>query len=156
MSFVNDMSPDASARSAASLAVDTGLDFVCYLKGELRARRPGDLSMPQFRFLSILAKEPDRGLGDIAEDLGVSPPALSKLVDGLVERCLVARAAAAEDRRRLSLAITPAGARLVAGFRSQLEEGLAHRLAALPAKAQAGLAVALRDLQSVLAPEVTA
>ncbi|HUR63709.1 MAG TPA: MarR family transcriptional regulator [Candidatus Thermoplasmatota archaeon] len=148
------MGPDTSR--AASLAVDTGLGFLCYLKAELRSRRPGDLSIPQFRFLSILAKETDRSLGDIAEDLGVSPPALSKLVDGLVERSLVARAADASDRRRLSLAITPAGQRLVAGFRAQLEEGLAQRLAALPARSQASLAAALADLQTVLAPEVPA
>ena len=142
--------------SAASLAVDASLGILCYIKGELRARRPGDLSMPQFRFLHILAKEPDRSLGDIADDLGVSPPALSKLVEGLVERGLVARAADTEDRRRLSLAITPAGAKLVAGFRSQLEEGLAQRLATLPARTQASLVAALQDLQAVLRPEVVA
>jgi DNA-binding MarR family transcriptional regulator len=152
--LVNEMAPDTP--SAASLAVDTGLGFLCYLKAELRSRRPGDLSIPQFRFLSILAKEPDRSLGDIAEELGVSPPSLSKLVDGLVERGLVARTSDAADRRRLSLAITPSGGKLVAGFRAQLEEGLAPRLAALPARTQATLAAALRDLQAVFAQEVAA
>ncbi|MCA1811897.1 MAG: MarR family transcriptional regulator [Halobacteriales archaeon] len=149
------MSADPS-HAAARLAVDTGLNFLCYLKAELRSRRPGDLSMPQFRFLNLLAKETDRGLGDIAEDLGVSPPALSKLVDGLVERGLVARSADASDRRRLSLATTPSGAKLVAGFRAQLEEGLAQRLAALPARSQASIVAALRDLQPILAAEVVA
>ncbi|MEA3203165.1 MAG: hypothetical protein QOI63_840, partial [Thermoplasmata archaeon] len=138
------------------LAVETGLGFLCYLKAQLRSHRPGDLSMPQFRFLSILAREPDRSLGDIAEELGVSPPALSKLVDGLVERGLVERGADAADRRRLSLAITSAGRKLVAGFRSQLEEGLAQRLATLPARTQSSIVAALRELQPLLVPEVLA
>ncbi|HUR61030.1 MAG TPA: MarR family transcriptional regulator [Candidatus Thermoplasmatota archaeon] len=140
----------------AAAAVDAGLAFFCYFRAELRTRKPGGLSMPQFRALSILAKEPDRSLGDIAEDLGVSPPALSKMADALVERGLLDRAADAVDRRRVTLALTPAGARLVAGFRRDLEEGLAARMAALPARSRTAIAMALQDLQAVLAPQVAA
>jgi DNA-binding MarR family transcriptional regulator len=144
-------------RQAAAVAVDAGLAFFCYFRSELRERRPAGLSMAQFRFLHILVKDPDRSLSDMADDLGVSPPALSKMVDGLVERGLVQRKGDASDRRRITLAPTAAGQRLVSGFRKDLEQRLAERLATLPAAEQAVLAHSLQSLQNALAsPQVIA
>ncbi|MHB8632955.1 MAG: MarR family winged helix-turn-helix transcriptional regulator [Thermoplasmatota archaeon] len=140
---------ESAARRAAALALDTGLQLLCFLRAEARLRKPGDLSMPQFRFLHMLRTKPEDSLSAIAEDLGVSPPALSRMVDGLVERGLVERTTASGDRRRVELALTPAGDALMREVRAGIVEGLAQRLAG-PEQNLKALVEAMGQLQASL------
>jgi DNA-binding MarR family transcriptional regulator len=48
-------------------------------------------------------------LGELAEAIGRSPSATSRLVDGLVQRRLVDRHEETEDRRQRTLRLTPRG-----------------------------------------------
>lgn len=64
--------------------------------------------MPQYRVLVHLA-EGHVSASALADWLSVSRPAVTTLVDGLVARGLVNRAAVAGDRRRVDHALTPAG-----------------------------------------------
>jgi DNA-binding MarR family transcriptional regulator len=70
-----------------------------------------DLSMKEYDVLYTLSKcpEPIR-LGELNRHVLLSQPALSRLVDRLVERELVSRAADRRDGRSVRLALTPAGA----------------------------------------------
>lgn len=67
-----------------------------------------DLSLPQYRVLGLLA-EGEEASSRLAERLAVRPHSITAVVDGLVARGLVARGADPADRRRLPLALTPAG-----------------------------------------------
>jgi DNA-binding MarR family transcriptional regulator len=69
-----------------------------------------DLSMKEYDVLYALSKcpEPIR-LGELNRHVLLSQPALSRLVDRLVERQLVSRAADPRDGRGVRLALTPAG-----------------------------------------------
>lgn len=73
-----------------------------------RALADADLTMPQYRVLVHLA-EGHVSASALADWLSVSRPAITTLVDGLVARGLVNRAAVAGDRRRVDHALTPAG-----------------------------------------------
>ncbi|HVW19116.1 MAG TPA: helix-turn-helix domain-containing protein, partial [Solirubrobacteraceae bacterium] len=68
----------------------------------------------------------------LARAAGVSAPAVSQLVAGLVERGLVERAASAGDRRRLALRLSRAGARALAGADAMLRTRLAGVIGELP------------------------
>jgi DNA-binding MarR family transcriptional regulator len=67
-----------------------------------------DMTLPQFRVLSLIASSPERA-GRIATMTGVSRPSLTGLLDGLVQRGWVRRVTVDGDRRGVSLEITDAG-----------------------------------------------
>src|SRR3954454_15203273 len=75
--------------------------------GELR------LGVTQLAALYVLADGGTTTVGELAEQLGRSPSATSRLVEGLVRRRLVERRAEPEDRRQRSLALTHRGQALL-------------------------------------------
>src|SRR5512136_939151 len=79
------------------------------IRAEMRRHRTADLSVPQFRTLAFIDRNVDASLSDVAEHIGLTLPSMSKIVDGLVTRKLVTRQTAAEDRRRMMLALTTRG-----------------------------------------------
>lgn len=56
-----------------------------------------------------VAAEEGRGVGDVAESIGRTRPAVSRAVDTLMERGLVCVEHATDDRRRVHLTLAPAG-----------------------------------------------
>jgi long-chain acyl-CoA synthetase len=93
--------PPGAARALARLArhVEHALD-------------PLGLSLPQYRVLSLLG-DGSTASSALAHRLAVSPPSVTAVVDGLVARALVERQADPEDRRRLTLLLTPGGVDLL-------------------------------------------
>jgi long-chain acyl-CoA synthetase len=71
-------------------------------------RAAGDLTLAQFRVLSLVAGGDERS-SLLAERLAVAKPTITAVVDGLVERGLVARDAIAGDRRSIRLTLTKQG-----------------------------------------------
>ena len=90
---------------------------------------PVGLSLQQYRALALLA-EGHAGATRLAERLTVSPPSVTAVIDGLVARELVTRAADPDDRRRLTLALTSAGRQLLleadAAVSARLDEVAGH------------------------------
>ena len=75
--------------------------------GELR------LGFTQLAALYVLADAGTTTIGDLADVLGRSPSATSRLVEGLVRRRLVERQAETEDRRQRSVRLTDRGRALL-------------------------------------------
>jgi DNA-binding MarR family transcriptional regulator len=96
-----------------------------FLRAQMRSRRGADLSVPQFRALAFVGRRPGSSLSDVAQHVGTSLPSMSKLVDGLVGRGLVERAAEADDRRRVAITLTQEGRKLVATVRGGTQDHLA-------------------------------
>ncbi|MBO0801803.1 MAG: MarR family transcriptional regulator [Nocardiopsaceae bacterium] len=71
----------------------------------------GDLSMREYDVLYTLSKCPAPiSLGELNKHVLLSQPAMSRMVDRLVERGLIAREPDRADRRSLRLALTGKGA----------------------------------------------
>jgi DNA-binding MarR family transcriptional regulator len=79
------------------------------MRMEIRHNRRNDLSVPQFRTLIFLNRNPGAQLSNLAEHLGLTPPSASKLIDGLVAKQLVERQLSLVDRRRVTLTLTQTG-----------------------------------------------
>lgn len=79
------------------------------MRAEMRRHRQAGLSVPQFRALAFTRRQPGASLNSLAEHLGLTPASTSKMVDGLVERGLLERKTSLEDRRRITLTLTPSG-----------------------------------------------
>src|SRR3954470_13762630 len=71
------------------------------------------LGFTQLAALYVLAEGSTTTIGELAEALGRSPSATSRLVDGLVRRRLVERREEPEDRRQRSISLTQRGQALL-------------------------------------------
>lgn len=71
-----------------------------------------ELTLPQYRVLVFLAVR-TRPATHVAALLGVTASTMTSVVDGLVARDLVSRSADPGDRRRVLLALTPEGTRIL-------------------------------------------
>ena len=72
-----------------------------------------DMTLPQFRVLSLIASSPERA-SLVAERAAVSRPSLTGILDGLEGRGWVQRVTVEGDRRGVSLEVTPEGAAALA------------------------------------------
>ena len=66
-----------------------------------------------FGILSVISANPGINQGNVGKALGIQRANMVTLVNELVDRGFVLRQVAAEDRRALSLTLTPAGAAIV-------------------------------------------
>ena len=66
-----------------------------------------DLSLAQFNLLMAVQTHGAITGGELAVQLGVSPPSVSVMVERLVERGLLVRERSREDRRKVVLRISP-------------------------------------------------
>jgi DNA-binding MarR family transcriptional regulator len=102
--------------SERSLAQD---DLVAAARGlataaRLLERALGDMTLPQFRVLGVVASSPERA-SRIAERAAVSRPSLSGVLDGLESRQWVRRSVVDGDRRGVRLDVTTGGRHALAG-----------------------------------------
>ena len=98
----------------------------CYL----RSSRGPELTVPQFRVL-IHLREGKNTNKFLAEKLGVSVPAMSRMVSALTERGLIVRSVCRDDRRENHIKLTHAGLSLVDETRHRATEKLAKKIAEL-------------------------
>jgi DNA-binding MarR family transcriptional regulator len=82
----------------------------------------------------------------LAEKLGLTRGAISKLADRLVAKALIVRTASAEDRRSQTLALTPAGRGLVPLLASLADENDADFFGHLSPGQRAEMAAMLQDI----------
>jgi DNA-binding MarR family transcriptional regulator len=111
-------SADAEIReTAAQLGAVISSVFLHDQGEQIQALEESGLTMSQCKALLALAgpgesSEP-RHISEIAERLGLSLPAMSRAVDGLVRKRLITRVEDEEDRRVRRIAITSKGEQLV-------------------------------------------
>jgi DNA-binding MarR family transcriptional regulator len=122
------------------------------IRTEMRRGRGSDLSVPQFRTLRFIQSVPDSTLSRLADHLGLTLPSVSKLVDGLVKHELVLRQDAANDRRCISLALTPAGEAIVNTARVNTLANLTETLASLSAEELGIVCQAMELLHPLFVP----
>lgn len=130
--------------------LDTIPPAMHWLRAQVRAEAQAELTIPQFRTLANI----NRGLkhvGEIAEHHGVSQPAMSRMVEQLVQRGLIDRQRGATDRREVSLSLTPEGKALFRSVKEKSQKRIARQLSSLTTHEMAQLAKALEQLERFIA-----
>ncbi len=133
-------------------ATPTGARTVARLARFVEVALAGsDLSMPQYRLLSLLS-EGSVNASTLARRLVVSRPSVTALVDGLVARGLVERGTDPADRRHVTHLVTPQGHEVLARAdrtaAGRLQDLSAHLSPDDVPAARAGLAAWGRALDS--------
>jgi DNA-binding MarR family transcriptional regulator len=115
-----------------------------------REARAVGVSPEQVSLLVAIKYAPGIGLRELAARERISPPAMTKHVDRLERDGLVARTPSLADRRRVGLALTAEGQRVLRRVRSRRTAWLATRLRDLTPDELAALAAAVEPLSRLL------
>lgn len=149
MQHANNDVPDTA--ECAALLMEVAPAVMRTIRREMRRQRAADLSVPQFRALGYLNRHPGAPLAELAEHLGLTAPATSRLVEGLVTRGYAARQTNAADRRSVALTATVRGAEMLAAAQQHVRGHLAETLSALSAEQRATVARAAELLRPLFA-----
>jgi DNA-binding MarR family transcriptional regulator len=84
------------------------------------------ISLAQLFVLQQLADKPADSLNELAERTATHQSSVSVVVRRLVDRGLVTREAAVSDRRRVQIALTPAGEQMLRGAPPTIQSNLMH------------------------------
>jgi DNA-binding MarR family transcriptional regulator len=122
-----------TCEECARSVLDVAPPVVRVIRKIMRGYRLQDLSVPQFRAMALLNFSPRVSLSCVADYVGTSLPAASRMIDGLVCKKLVEREGSSKDRRQVSLALTPRGKSLFQESRLATQRQLSERLASLSA-----------------------
>jgi DNA-binding MarR family transcriptional regulator len=112
----------------------------------LLERALDEMSLPQFRVLSLIASSPERA-SRIAEKAAVSRPSLTGVLDGLEGRGWIRRVEVDGDRRGVGLEVTREGRVALRAAEHAAQARLDHVLAELPADQRRAVIVGLNALR---------
>jgi DNA-binding MarR family transcriptional regulator len=137
----------ATSEETAEELLDTVPRVMRAIRHQMRRHRGVGLSVPEFRTMAFVNRHEGISLSQVADHIGLTLPSMSKLVDGLVGRKLVEREFNRQDRRRVTLALTPRGLAILQAARAPTQAYLADVLAALPPGEQATVVRAMQVLR---------
>jgi DNA-binding MarR family transcriptional regulator len=127
--------------------------IVRFLRDQIRGNPQTELTVPHFRALIFISQNEKPSLSAMAEHLGLSLPATSRMVQVLVKRGLVERRSRDGDRRCVSLSLTRSGRAALKVAYQAAQEALARRFEMLSTRELAAVSRALGLLGRVFAPE---
>ena len=107
----------------------------------------------QAALLAQIRHHPNLGVRELAAREGISAPSMTRYLDRLERAGLVVRTRAPEDARRIRLALTPKGVRVLRSVRRRRTAWLAEQLDGLSPAEQRAVAAAIEPLGRLLADE---
>jgi DNA-binding MarR family transcriptional regulator len=149
MQQLTDATNAAALERCAGAVLEAALAVSRYVRAEMWRRRPGGMTVPQFRALAHVNADPECAPSQLAESLMLSRPAITRLLDELVRKGLLVRRPDADDRRRQLLSLTAEGRARLESYYGQARTLLAERLAALAAAERELLTEAMERLGPV-------
>jgi DNA-binding MarR family transcriptional regulator len=147
--FSGSMEDNSSPEICALRVLDAVPVVMRFIRAEMRSKRARGVSVPQFRSMAFLRTNEGASLSQVTEHVGLSMPAMSRLVDGLVRRGLLARDSSASDRRRVTLRLTTRGQDMIRAARKWTLQRLAGVLENLPKDQRSEIAGAMTVLKSI-------
>lgn len=137
--------------ACAREVLDTSPPISWFIRRQMRSHR-GGLSLAQFRTLIRVNRPPAASLSAVAEHLGASLPTTSRIVQGLVDKGLLARQGCRWDRRQINLELTPKGREMLTLARRATQESMELEIGKLTNKDRATIVTAMRILRRLLWP----
>jgi DNA-binding MarR family transcriptional regulator len=111
-----------------------------------------DMSFTQLKALFVLQEVEGLSVKEIADKLAMSLPAMSRSVDGLVQRGFVTRQESASDRRSKLIALLPQGREVLDRLGAAREAALVEFAGELPDDERTALHKALLPIAERITP----
>jgi DNA-binding MarR family transcriptional regulator len=104
----------------------------------------------QASLLGQIRHNPELGVRELAALEGISAPSMTRYLDRMERAGLIVRTRSAEDGRRIRLALTPKGVRVLRSVRRRRTAWLAERLDGLSPSEQRAVSEAIEPLTQLL------
>jgi DNA-binding MarR family transcriptional regulator len=115
-----------------------------------RAADPANtLTVAQFELMASLAENPGSRPGELARRLHLAPNTVTTLINALAPRGLLVRRAAQDDRRAVTIELTPDGERAVRTWQAMNAQILDTAVATLPVAQRRALTRAVPALDAL-------
>jgi MarR family transcriptional regulator for hemolysin len=124
-----------------------------FIRRHVRSLRGHELTVPQIRTLYWVGRGARPTLSEAADYIGLSLPAMSRLVEGLVKKGLMTRTACSNDRRHVRLALTAPGQSALDAAWEGTRARLADVLSALLPEQRRTIQEAMHALRPVFEPD---
>jgi DNA-binding MarR family transcriptional regulator len=147
--------PVTSDELCAREVLDAVPVVMSVIRAQMRQHRSG-LTIPQFRTLYFVSTATGHSLSDVADFIGLSLPAMSRLVDGLVEKRLMIRRTCDDDRRHVRLSLTPRGEATLMEARGLAQTHLVQLMRTLTAEQRTAVLQVMHLLRGVFGPDLPA
>ena len=115
------------------------------LRTEMRQVVKNQLTIPQFRILAKLEHGP-ANCGELADWVGVSLPAVSKLSALLLKRKLIAKQRVSFDKRQWQMTLSPLGRKFFCESRESAQANLSTKLGDLSEKDKQDILTSLKTV----------
>ncbi len=138
-----------NSRQCARDVLDTVPLVMRFIRDQVRLRRTAGLTLPQFRTMVFLKRTRRSSLSAVSEHLGLSLPAMSRLINGLVRGGLLERETVPANRRQVALTLTNKGQITLEKVRGEIRLHLAASLKQLTAADQKAVQDAMSLLRKV-------
>jgi DNA-binding MarR family transcriptional regulator len=134
----------------AELILDVVPGTMRVIRRLLREAAKGELTVPQLRILAHVSRNVTTA-AELAELQGVSPAAISKMVDALANRGLLLRTRKEGDRKQIFLQLSPKGKSVYAKSRRAARDQIASLISQLKGEDKAQIQAGLEALREALA-----
>ncbi|HEX8995445.1 MAG TPA: MarR family winged helix-turn-helix transcriptional regulator [Ktedonobacterales bacterium] len=142
-------SADGAPETLAAALMEVAPLVMREIRRLMRSHRGAELSVPQFRALGYVRRHPACSLTEVADHLGLSVPATSRLIEALVAAGYIMREVSATDRRYIALRLSEQGERIQAEARAAALHSLTSLLEPLDATERERIMHALEPLRQV-------
>ena len=141
-----------SDTAIAPAVIEVAWRVMRMVRAEITRHDNPDLTMTQMQSLGYLIANPGASLSEVAEHLGLQAPTTSKVVEELVRQGLVVRTVVSDNRRKLSLRITPSGTKLMQAAAEPAMTRMAALLGSLTAQEQRTVVRSMSLLRTLVEP----
>ncbi|HUI06789.1 MAG TPA: MarR family winged helix-turn-helix transcriptional regulator [Verrucomicrobiae bacterium] len=131
--------------------MDTVPLILRFIRSQMRRHRIAGLSVTQFRVLLFISRCRGSSLSAVADHVGLSLPSVSRMADNLATRGLLVRRPRPDDRRGISLRVTPRGERAVRAALNATQADLAEKLGRLNGQQRTVVVRSMQALRPVFA-----
>lgn len=104
----------------------------------------GEVTLPQYRALVVLAAHGPRTVGQLADHLDLHPSTTTRLCDRLVAKGLIAREVSVVSRREITISLAEPGRRVVQEVTRRRRREIERIVADVPPRLRRSLVHALR------------
>ncbi|MBD2059974.1 winged helix-turn-helix transcriptional regulator [Oculatella sp. FACHB-28] len=101
----------SASEQCATKIMEVVPGVIRFIRADMRRQGQASVSLSQLRVLWFLNRCPQSSLSEVADDLDVTRPTMSAMIERLVQRGFVNRVEDPEERRRVLLTLTATGSK---------------------------------------------
>jgi len=109
------------------------------------------ISPQQFHVIKVINEKKSINMTDLANEMMISKPQLTPIIDKLLKKTYLIRENAKEDRRIINISLTPSGKEILKERTEHINKMITQRISTLPTEDQKELNAAIITMINIIA-----